>query len=1098
MRACAEQSVRGEQQQRRLHEERRAEEERREMWQQKLLRDLAVSAREPADWLNKLLVLLWPNVLHPRTLAATQAAMQSIMDRDVPPHVQSVEILEMDFGDAAPQVGPLGLFWSTRQPHKTHSTARNGGAAAAAGLTADGQSSAGVAGGGGGVVGGEGEGGTEGAREQREQHESERESEHTQAEEGEEEEQGLNVDVRWGSSGLSVVLAVHFASDAPFPSSSSHSLLPASSSLSSSQHGTPHSLASSSSVAPGGFKIQLAISNVAVAGTVRVVPVCSGGALLWSFVRPPAVSFSLALHHHTNADAALFLIAGFDEWLTRVLSSYIAAHAVDPVKELLPLTLPPPSLSPAPPLLLPAPLPSVVGGYLSLSLLSASNLVRPSNSPPNAPPPASATSATAPAPVAEAGAAGEETRGAVVGACVVEVQCGEIRRASLPSVTSGRNPKWSSSPAAAAAAAGGDAGEGSAAGGGAVAGAVAGGEEGAMLLWGNGPRFSLTLRVCELSGKVAAAAAAVAADGAAAVAAAGGGDGGGGSAGVASCVVLGTAQLHVAYTGVDGSTGDATPYAVLWGMGPHRLPVVRRVPLSPSSLRPVTISLALDYPSTLGSIRIRLSPPSWLPAPSPTPSLPFTPPPLFPPPHLVPSLLASSSSPPAIPPAPPSFTGRSIRVTVVEGRHVWESRDGRATGVGMGGKGAGGGVPGIVVEVEYGKQRVRTRAIPDANPVWGDALQLREVAGAAPLLHVRCLAFSSLAPWSPIALGHASLFLQPAALQGDAGLWLPMGGAGGSGDVHLMLALEPPHAQGLEPGATAEAAAGGGGGGEGIAVDGAAGVDGSTGTGKRPSSVLRVSPLPFLSLHPGHPSSVHPYRPSSSPPHSPPPFQNPSLPPPPPSGPVAQGPCGVALSRKDRAVSSRRLQVTVVGVRGLASHPAVVAAKGKAPDTYATVRYGATKRRTKVVHRSLAPEWQALFDLPDTGEDLEVTVKEPHGLALSLSTALPLGSCRVDYSGLRPGSSHEFWLPLAARVSQSVIPPSLPQSGIHLLVHFVSSTLIAVLISLAKWPEKVLADRDLLLSRVQELDHVLAAVLGPAAVQALGSGRGRVAGGVAE
>ncbi|CAI7928468.1 unnamed protein product [Closterium sp. NIES-54] len=265
-------SVRGEQQQRRLHEERRAEEERREMWQQKLLRDLAVSAREPADWLNKLLVLLWPNVLHPRTLAATQAAMQGIMDRDVPPHVQSVEILEMDFGDAAPQVGPLGLFWSTRQPHKTHSTARHGGAAAAAaGLTADGQSSGGVAGGrGGGVVGGEGEGGTEGAREQREQHESERENEHTQGEEGEEEEQGLNVDVRWGSSGLSVVLAVHFASDASFPSSSSHSLLPASSSLSSSQHGTPHSLASSSSVAPAGFKIQLAVSNVAVAGTVSL------------------------------------------------------------------------------------------------------------------------------------------------------------------------------------------------------------------------------------------------------------------------------------------------------------------------------------------------------------------------------------------------------------------------------------------------------------------------------------------------------------------------------------------------------------------------------------------------------------------------------------------------------------------------------------------------------------------------------------------------------------------------------------------------------------------------------------------------------------
>ncbi|CAI5465090.1 unnamed protein product [Closterium sp. Yama58-4] len=632
-------------------------------------------SREPADWLNKLLVLLWPNVLHPRTLAATQAAMQvswhamqvswlamqvswhamqvswhamqvswhamqytlphtctalplvvvhvppravftspsssllcpcvrrphqqSIMDRDVPPHVQSVEILEMDFGDAAPQVGPLGLF--------------------------------------------------------------------------------------------------------------------------------------------------------------------CGGALLWSFVRPPAVSFSLALHHHTNADAALFLIAGFDEWLTRVFSSYIATHAVDPVKQLLPLTFPPPSLSPP---------------------------LRPSSSPLPSPPLWAATSRSPSSP----------------------------RPISSPSNSSHPNPSLSNS-----------------------------------------------------------------------------------------------------------------------------------LPLP--SLPPPPIS----HPP-LSQIRIRLSPPSWLSSPAPTPSLPFTPPPLFPPPHLIPSLLASSSpsssSVPALPPAPPAFTGRSIRVTVVEGRRVWESRDGRATGVGMGGKGAGGGVPGIVVEVEYGKQRVRTRAIPDANPVWGDALQLREVAGAAPLLHVRCLAFSSLAPWSPIALGHASFFLHPAALQGDAGLWLPMGGAGGSGDVHLMLALEPPHAQG--PGAGATAAVGGGGGGEGVAVDGGAGVDGSASTGKRPSSVLK------------------------------------------------------ALSRKDRAVSSRRLQVTVVGVRGLASHPAVVAAKGKAPDTYATVRYGATKRRTKVVHRSLAPEWQALFDLPDTGEELEVTVKEPHGLALALSTALPLGSCRVDYSGLRPGSSQEL------------------------------------------------------------------------------------------
>ncbi|GJP63160.1 hypothetical protein CLOP_g20233 [Closterium sp. NIES-67] len=883
-------SVRGEQQQRGLYEERRAEEERREMWQQKLLRDLPLSAREPADWLNKLLVLLWPNVLHPRTLAATQAAMQSIMDRDVPPHVQAVEILEMDFGDAAPQVGPLGLFWSTRQPHTPQSSAQHGsqqrpvsaaavngssapGAAAAAaaaaaagvaaaetarGLAGEGQSSSGAAGGGGGggsqeetgsaggaVLVGKGEGGTEDACEQQEQ---QQEGQH----EGEE-EQGLNVDVRWATSGLSVVLSVHFAPDAASPSAA-HSLLPASSSLSSPQPGTPRSLA--------GSKIQLAISNVAITGTVRLVPVCSGSALLWSFVRPPAVSFSLALHHHTNADAALFLLAGFDEWLTRVLSSYIAARAVDPVKQLLPLTFPPPALSPTPPLSLPVPLPAVVGGYISLSLISASNLVRPSRSSLTTPPhPAAppAASAAAPAQSAAAGAGagatggvggeggegeGEEARGPVVGPCIVEVQCGDIRRCSAPSVTSGTQPKWSK-PAAAADAGG----EGAA---GAVAGAVAGGEEGAMLLWGNGPRFSLTLLVCELSGKVAAAAAAVAADGAAAAAASGGGGGGGdgsGAAGVSSCVVLGTAQLHVAYTGVDGSTGGSTPSAVLWGMGPHRVPIVRRVPLSPSSLRPVTISLALDYPATSGVIRLRLSPPYWLPSPAATPSLPFTAPPLFPPPQLLPSLLASSSSAslPTLPPSPPSFTGRSIRLTVVEGRRVWQSRDGGAMGLGMGGKGGGGGgsaAPGILVEVEYGSQRVRTRAIPDANPVWADALQLREVAGAPPLLHVRCLAFSSLSPWSPIPLGHASLFLQPAALQGDAGLWLPMGGAGGSGDVHLMLALEAEHTQGLGT-AAADGAAGTAG--TGGVSDGGAGVDGGTATGgaaKRPTSILRPSVSP--------------------------------------------------------------------------------------------------------------------------------------------------------------------------------------------------------------------------------------------------------------
>ncbi|KAL6847833.1 hypothetical protein ACP4OV_021961 [Aristida adscensionis] len=77
-------------------------------------------------------------------------------------------------------------------------------------------------------------------------------------------------------------------------------------------------------------------------------------------------------------------------------------------------------------------------------------------------------------------------------------------------------------------------------------------------------------------------------------------------------------------------------------------------------------------------------------------------------------------------------------------------------------------------------------------------------------------------------------------------------------------------------------------------------------------------------------------------------------------------------------------------------------------DPYVRVHYGSNKKRTKVIHKTLSPQWNQTFDFPETGEPLTLHVKD-HNAVLPTAS---IGHCTVEYSMLSPNQSAEKWIPL--------------------------------------------------------------------------------------
>ncbi|KAH7549335.1 hypothetical protein JRO89_XS13G0016000 [Xanthoceras sorbifolium] len=77
-------------------------------------------------------------------------------------------------------------------------------------------------------------------------------------------------------------------------------------------------------------------------------------------------------------------------------------------------------------------------------------------------------------------------------------------------------------------------------------------------------------------------------------------------------------------------------------------------------------------------------------------------------------------------------------------------------------------------------------------------------------------------------------------------------------------------------------------------------------------------------------------------------------------------------------------------------------------DPYVRVQYGNLKKRTKVVYKTLSPQWNQTLEFPDDGSPLVLHVKD-HNALLPTSS---IGDCVVEYQRLPPNQMSDKWIPL--------------------------------------------------------------------------------------
>ncbi|XP_048445693.1 synaptotagmin-2 isoform X1 [Pyrus x bretschneideri] len=77
-------------------------------------------------------------------------------------------------------------------------------------------------------------------------------------------------------------------------------------------------------------------------------------------------------------------------------------------------------------------------------------------------------------------------------------------------------------------------------------------------------------------------------------------------------------------------------------------------------------------------------------------------------------------------------------------------------------------------------------------------------------------------------------------------------------------------------------------------------------------------------------------------------------------------------------------------------------------DPYVKVQYGNLKKQTKVMYKTLNPQWHQTLEFPDDGSPLFLYVKDHNALLPSSS----IGDCVVEYQRLLPNQTADKWIPL--------------------------------------------------------------------------------------
>ncbi|RZC02143.1 Multiple C2 and transmembrane domain-containing protein 1 isoform C [Glycine soja] len=77
-------------------------------------------------------------------------------------------------------------------------------------------------------------------------------------------------------------------------------------------------------------------------------------------------------------------------------------------------------------------------------------------------------------------------------------------------------------------------------------------------------------------------------------------------------------------------------------------------------------------------------------------------------------------------------------------------------------------------------------------------------------------------------------------------------------------------------------------------------------------------------------------------------------------------------------------------------------------DPFVRVHYGNFKKKTKVIYKTLNPQWNQTLEFPDDGSQLMLYVKD-HNALLPTSS---IGECVVEYQRLPPNQTADKWIPL--------------------------------------------------------------------------------------
>ncbi|KAF2948221.1 synaptotagmin-5 isoform X1 [Oryza sativa Japonica Group] len=106
--------------------------------------------------------------------------------------------------------------------------------------------------------------------------------------------------------------------------------------------------------------------------------------------------------------------------------------------------------------------------------------------------------------------------------------------------------------------------------------------------------------------------------------------------------------------------------------------------------------------------------------------------------------------------------------------------------------------------------------------------------------------------------------------------------------------------------------------------------------------------------------------------------------------------------------SSGRVEATWIELVIIEARDLIAADLRGTSDPYVRVHYGSKKKRTKVVYKTLSPDWNQTFEFPETGEPLILHVKD-HNAVLPTAS---IGQCTVEYSMLPPNQPAVKWIPL--------------------------------------------------------------------------------------